>query len=78
MGIIYTEYADETIIERKIGKESIKQAIITPDEIVDGKDNRKIAHKIIGDKLLRVVFEKEVKAYIVITAYYTQPRRYIK
>jgi len=38
-----------------------------------------IAHKVFEKKLLRVIFENgEEKAYKVITAYYTKPKRYIK
>jgi transcriptional regulator NrdR family protein len=77
MEINYTNYSEETIIDRKIDKRDIEGALRNPDEIVEGKTGRKIAHKIIGDKLLRVVFEKDVNTYIVITAYYTQARRYM-
>ena len=78
MDIKYTTYAESTLLDRKISKETIKGAILNPDEIVEGKNNRKIAHKIIENKLLRVIYEQDEKAYIVVTAYYTDPRRYIK
>ena len=45
---------------------------------MEGKKGRKIAHKMFGDKLLRVVFDAEANAYIVITAYYTKPKRYLE
>ena len=77
MDIVYTEYAEETIGDRKIGKKEIENSLLNPDEIVQGKKNRKIAHKLFGNKMLRVVFETEGKTYIVITAYYTQPGRYM-
>jgi len=78
MHIIYTEYAEETLIDRDISKVDVENSLLHPDEIVYGKQCRKIAHKIIGEKLLRVVFEVEPKAYIVITAYYTHIERYMK
>ena len=78
MDIIYTEYAEDTIEDRKIDKKEIESALLNPDEIVESKKNRKIAHKIVRNKLLRVVFEIEENTYMVITAYYTQPRRYMK
>jgi len=43
---------------------------------LDGNFGRKIVHKLIKDKLLRIVYEKESDAYIVISAYYTHPERY--
>ncbi|MBI2507344.1 hypothetical protein HYV89_00135 [Candidatus Woesearchaeota archaeon] len=47
-------------------------------KITDGKKDRKIAHKLFENKLLRVVFETvDEKTYKVITAYYTKPERYI-
>ena len=78
MKIIYTDYAEETINDRKISKELVENALKNPDEIVEGKKNRKIAHKVINAKLLRMVFETGKKVYIAITAYYAQPKRYIK
>ncbi len=78
MKILYTDYAEDSISDRKIGKEIIENALRNPDEIVEGKKNRKIAHKIVGTKLLRVVFETNEKTYIVITAYYAEPKRYMK
>ena len=80
MKIVYTDYAEESLADRKISKKLIEDSLKNPDEIVEGKKNRKIAHKIIENKLLRVVFENEenTKTYIVITSYYTESRRYIK
>ena len=49
-----------------------------PDKVLIGKINRKIAHKLIDKKLLRVVYEEDAKNYIVITAYYAKPERYEK
>lgn len=79
MEIKYTDYSESSLTDRKISKEIIKESLNKPDEIVEGKNGRKIAHKVIKNKLLRVIFEKQnAKTYIVITAYYTHPRRYIK
>ena len=78
MKIVYTDYAKDTIRDRKFSKEIIEDALKNPDEIVKGKNDRKISHKIIGSKLLRVIFEEHTKTYIVITAYYTKPERYMK
>jgi hypothetical protein len=79
MLIIYTGYAEETLKVREISKGEVEFALLNPEEIVEGKEARKIAHKMSGNKfLLRVVFETHVKTYIVITAYYSKPERYMK
>lgn len=72
MNIIYTDYAEETLKDREISKENVESALLKPIKVVEGKKNRKIAHKIFGNKLLRVIFEVEAKDYIVITAYYRE------
>ena len=77
MKIVYTDYAEETLKEREISKKIIESALLDPDEVVDGQKDRKIAHKIIKNKLLRVAYETEANVYIVVTAYYTYPERYM-
>jgi hypothetical protein len=76
MGIAYTNHAEEKIAERKIPKTTIESALKNPDAVVSGTLGRKIAHRLIRDKLLRIVYEQADKEYIVITAYYTEPDRY--
>ena len=78
MKIVYTDYAEDTIKDRALNKKIIEGAVLNPDEVVEGKRGRKVAHKIIKDKLLRVVYEIEEKSYIVVTVYYTAPKRYMK
>ncbi len=63
MNIAYTDYAEETLRDRQISKVNIELALLKPGKVVKGKKGRKIAHRIFGDKLLRVVFEAEAKAY---------------
>ncbi len=75
---VYTNYSEETLVEREISKTDVENTILNPDIILEGKKRRKIANKIIGEKLLRVVFEGCAKTYIVITAYYTKLARYLK
>ena len=78
MNIRFTDYAEETLKEREISKKIISYALFNPDEIVEGSDDRIIIHKIINKKLLRVVCEIEANVYIVVTAYYTYPERYMR
>lgn len=77
MGIIYTDCAEETLLERGISKENVKKTIYQPYSIVGGRKGRKIAQKIGEKKLLRVIYEAETNDYIIITAYYTSTRMYL-
>lgn len=72
----YTEHAKENIRERKLSKRAVENAVLNPDEVVESNFGRKIAHKMVKNKLLRVIYEEENNVYIIITAYYTKPERY--
>lgn len=63
----WTDHIEMQLIERKIPKEFVEAAINNPDKIVQGKKNRKIYQKIIGDKLIRAVSEGDN----LITVYFT-------
>ena len=76
MELRYTEHAEENIKERELDKAVIEDVIRDPDRVEHGKFNRKIAQKMVGVKLLRVIYEKEGNVYIIITAYYADPERY--
>ena len=78
MEIRYADHAEEGTADREISKQLVEKALNNPDEIIQGKKGRKIAHKLFGERLLRVVFEPKEKAYIVITAYYAAPERYVR
>jgi hypothetical protein len=62
--------------ERRISKESIERAISAPDAVSSTKFGRKIASKLIRNKLLKIVCEEEIDNYVIITAYYAEPERY--
>ena len=76
MKIEYTPHADFNINERKLNKKLIESIIKNPDKVVESKYERKIAQKIVGDKLIRVVYRKESGKIVVITAYPCKPERY--
>ncbi|MDP2744328.1 MAG: DUF4258 domain-containing protein [Dehalococcoidia bacterium] len=72
----YTDHAEENIGERGLSKQVIESAVTNPDEVVEGSLGRKIAHKMIGTKLLRVVYGQQGNVLIIVTAYYAKPERY--
>jgi hypothetical protein len=53
----WTSHIKDQMIERDITAEEVEDALINPDDIVIGKENRKIYQKMTADKLLRVVTE---------------------
>ena len=76
MDIIFTKHAEEKLQERKISRELVISCVNASDYVVDSKHGSKIMHKLINDKLLRVVCSFQSDDCIVITQYYTKPQRY--
>lgn len=76
MKVEYTDYAEVKIRKRNLSKTQIENVLKNPDKIIESDEGRKIAQKVVGKYLLRVVFEDSGNAYKVITAYYSKPERY--
>jgi hypothetical protein len=71
----WTDHILEQIKERELTKDLIEMVVNTPDEIVSGKYNRQIYHKLLEDKLVRVVADGN----ILITVYITDKiKKYMK
>ena len=62
---------------RGIAKADAEETMREPYSIVEAKFGRKIAQRIYGEYLLRVVFEEHEGHYLVITAYPTRAQRYL-
>ena len=76
MRFIYTNHAKENMIERKISSSDVESTINNPNEELTSKKGRKIAQKIFGNRLLRVIYKEAEKVYIIVTVYFTKIRRY--
>ena len=50
----FTKHAEQKLLDRNINKNSVKIAIEKPDELLIGKNNTKINHKVVNNKILRV------------------------
>ncbi len=75
--IISIQHAMDRLKERGISIDLVKETIINPGKI-DFENKRKIAHKIVDGKLLRVIYEED-EAIVVISAYRTsQVDKYLK
>ena len=72
---IWTDHIEDQIIERELSRELVETTVNTPDEIVPGKRGRQIYHKLLGDKLIRVVADGD----LLITVYITDKiKKYMK
>ena len=76
--IYFHEHAEEKMIRRGISKQLALETLKNPEAVIEGKYGRKIAEKVFGGYLLRVIFEEHEKFMLVITLYLTKPRRYLE
>ncbi len=73
--IVYTKHAEERIKQRSISITHIEEVVNDPENVVE-ENEIEISQKIIGDKLLRVVFKRTGNSIVIITAYFTRKERY--
>ncbi len=71
MKIIFIEHALERMRKRDIKKEVIIKVIKNPDNVVYGYGNRKVAQKLVDERLLRVIYEEQEEKIVVVTVYIT-------
>ena len=76
MRIIYSEHARQNMIERNISEQLVMESLNFPDKIIFSKKGRKIAHKQLVNRLLRVVYKETEKVYIIVTVYFSRSERY--
>ena len=69
--VIFIKHALDRMEERCITQEQVKTALKC-NGIIDSKnEKRKIAQRLIEERLLRVVYEEEGSEIIVVSAYFT-------
>jgi len=76
--IVFHPYALHKMGKRGIVQTNVEETIAAPNSVVEAKFGRKIAQKMYGRYLLRVVFEEHADYYLVITAYPARPQRYLR
>ena len=80
--IIVKVHAKERLEREKvynISEEALIQIIKRPDEIVSGKGNRFVAHRVLDeDYILRVVYEELEHEFQIITFYRAKRKRYYR
>lgn len=78
MKIIIPPYAKARIDRYNLTEDSVKDALRNPDEIVKGYEGRLIAHKLLNEHVLRVVYLKIKDDLKVITVYPAKKERYFR
>ena len=68
--IEFSDHALRKMAQRKLKKAWIQKALMDPAHIIPGYANRKVAYKKIGTLYLAVVFVKQEKKLIVLTAHW--------
>ncbi len=63
----WTDHLISRMKERKIERSYVEATLSKPDEIVVGKNTRKIYQKVFGKRLLRVIIDNDK----IIIAYFT-------
>jgi len=69
--IIFIQHALDRLKERDISEELVIEVIRNPDVVDNKGERRKIAQKLIKEKLLRIVYDDEDELIVVISAYTT-------
>jgi hypothetical protein len=75
--LIYSLHAEIKLAERNISKNTIKEVLDCPDMTLPVLDGKFVAQKTLKNKMVRVIYIPIGNSYIVITAYYTKPSRYM-
>ena len=76
--IIFHPYALYKMRKRRISSEKVVETLTQPSEIADGKFGRKIAQRVYGSHVLRVIFEEHPEHILVITTYPAKAERYLR
>ena len=69
--VFFVQHALDRMSERSITEEQVKSTLNLPDQIDCRNEKRKIAHRFIEGRLLRVIYEEDDDAVIVVSAYCT-------
>ena len=76
MDVIISKHARERIEAYNLTEKIVVETIKNPDESIGGYSGTFIAHKLLNDHLLRVVYVEESDKIKVITVYPSKKERY--
>ena len=67
MRIVFTGHAKQRMLKREIPKEWIKETLENPTAVSKGGENKKIAFRGFGGKVVEVVFAEEQEKFVVVS-----------
>ena len=76
MKITISKHARARIITYNFTEDFVKNAVLEPDEVVNGYEGTLIAQKLLNGYLLRVVYIKQNSEIKIITVYPAKKARY--
>ncbi len=74
MHVVFTQHAEKRMRQRDIERDTVRKALKDPDKTLNGELGRKIAHKLIKNKFLRIIYTTQNNKYIVITVCWIKPK----
>ena len=78
VSILLTFHALERITQWRLTVQGVLQALLFPEEVLEGHRGRFIAHRRSKGHVLRAIYEYESTMPIVITVYYPSAKRYFQ
>jgi len=76
--VLLTNHLLDAAKEYSLEVEEVLNAVLFPDEVIRGHSRRFVAHKLLNDYLIRVVYEYENGIPVVITLYIARKERYFR
>ena len=76
--ILFLNHSIERASKWRLSIEQIGECLLLPDEVLIGHFDRYIAHKVIGNHLIRAVYEYSGTLPVLITVYFPYVNRYFR
>lgn len=76
--ILFLNHSIERASKWRLSIEQIGECLLLPDEVLTGHFDRYIAHKVIGNYLIRAVYEYSGTLPVLITVYFPYVNRYFR
>lgn len=78
VSLLFTFHALERSAQWGLSLRKVLQALLFPEEVLQGHRRRFIAHRRFGDHVVRAIYEYEGSLAAVITVYYPSSDRYFQ
>ena len=67
MKIAFTFHAKQRMRKRGISEEMVNETLLEPSAVSKGNENKKIAYRKFGEKVVEVVYVEKKEEYVVIS-----------